>query len=412
MAETQPNIEGPPTIYDVARAAGVSIASVSRVLNGHRNTRQETRDRVLQAVAELGYVPDGAARALSARLKEVVGVVFRRVPWGETSEGALAEEEESLQFTDVINRGIEVAAQRRGYNLLIGSVVVDGNDAHRRIMTMARKSDGLVLHDRVLEPGGLAQLSRQVPVVTLAGVATQTTANVRSDSGTGMTELARHLVHDHGYPTMGYVAGHADSPDNIARRSALAAEAASSGVLLTEGPQWQGNYLASGGANVVGRLLSEGVSLPRVIVCANDQTALGVMHALAQYGIDVPGEIAVTGFDDIPVARHLRPQLTTVRQPIAELGATAFELLRSMIGDGEPAERDVVLPTSLMRRASCGCAPGTAPTGHLARIVPLTQGDSADSAEPDARADRPPGSDIAVPGQRPAPADSPEGVRK
>jgi LacI family transcriptional regulator len=106
MADTQPNIQAPPTIYDVARAAGVSIASVSRVLNGHRNPRQETRDRVLQAVAELGFVPDGAARALSARLKEVVGVVFRRVPWGETSEGAFAEEDESLQFTDVINRGI------------------------------------------------------------------------------------------------------------------------------------------------------------------------------------------------------------------------------------------------------------------------------------------------------------------
>src|SRR5260370_41883387 len=78
MAETQPNIQRPPTIYDVARAAGVSIASVSRVLNGHRNPRQGTRDRVLRAVAELGYVPDGAARALSVRLKEVVGVVFRR----------------------------------------------------------------------------------------------------------------------------------------------------------------------------------------------------------------------------------------------------------------------------------------------------------------------------------------------
>src|SRR5262245_9803531 len=412
MDETQPNIQGPPTIYDVARAAGVSIASVSRVLNGHRNPRPETKDRVLRAVAELGYVPDGAARALSVRLKEVVGVVFRRVPLGETSEGAVPEEEESLQFTDVINRGIEVAAQRRGYNLLVGSVLIDGRDSRQRIMTMARKSDGLVLHDRVLEPSQLAQLSRQVPVVTMAGVATQTTANVRSDSATGMTELARHLIHDHGYLTMAYVAGHADSPDNIARRRALAAEAASSGVLLMQGPQWQGNYLASGGANVVGRLLSEGVRLPRVIVCANDQTALGVMHALAQHGVDVPGEIAVTGFDDIPLARHLRPQLTTIRQPIAELGATAFELLRSMIGNHEHAEHDIVLPTRLMRRVSCGCSPVTAPTAQLSRSVLLAKSDSAGPAERDAPADRPPGADIAVPGQRPAPADSPEGVRK
>src|SRR5260221_4552211 len=146
--------------------------------------------------------------------------------------------------------------------------------------TMDRKRAGLVLHDRVLEPSRLAELSRHVPVVTMAGVATQTTANVRSDSGTGMTELARHLIHDHGYLTMAYVAGHADSPDNIARRLALAAEAASSGGLLMEGPQWQGNYLASGGPNAVNRLLSDGVRLPRVMLAAKDQTALGCMTRL------------------------------------------------------------------------------------------------------------------------------------
>jgi LacI family transcriptional regulator len=355
MQEVPANIQQPPTIYDVARAAGVSIASVSRVLNGHRNPRQETRDRVLHAVAELGFVPDGAARALSVRLKEVVGVVFRRVPWVESAEGTITEEDESLQFTDVINRGIEVAAQLRGFNLLVGSVDVDGHDAHRRIMTMARKSDGLILHDRVLEPSRLAQLSQQVPVVTLAGVATHVTANVRGDNGSGMGDLARHLIHDHGYLTLAYLAGHADSPDNIARRLVLAEEAASAGVMFVDGPQWQGNYLASGGAKVMRQLLDEKAWLPRAIVCANDQTALGVMYELARHGIDVPGEIAVTGFDDIPVSRHVRPRLTTVKQPIQELGAMAFDVLRSMIGNSMPAERDIVLPTKLIRRESCGC---------------------------------------------------------
>jgi LacI family transcriptional regulator len=361
VADTQANIQAPPTIYDVARVAGVSIASVSRVLNGHRNPRQETRDRVLQAVAELGFVPDGAARALSARLKEIVGVVFRRPSWVEMRDGVFADEDESLQFTDVINRGIEVAAQHRGYNLLIGSVDVDDHDARRRIMTLARKSDGLILHDRVLEPARLAQLSQQVPVVTLAGVATQTTANVRSDNGSGMRALARHLISDHGYLTIAYLAGFADSPDNVARRQALAEEAAGAGAVFIEGPEWQGNYYAAGGAKVIGRLLADGVSLPRAIVCANDQTALGAMYALAQHRIDVPGTVAVTGFDDIPVARHLRPQLTTIRQPIQDLGATAFEVLRSMISNREPASRDVVLPTRLIRRESCGCPSDPAP---------------------------------------------------
>ncbi len=107
--------------------------------------------------------------------------------------------------------------------------------------------------------------------------------------------------------------------------------------------------------------------MPRAIACANDQTALGVMYALAQHGIDVPGDVAVTGFDDIPMARHLRPQLTTVRQPIQEIGATAFDVLHSMISSGARAERDVMLPTRLIVRASCGC-PST-PTSPAWRVT-------------------------------------------
>jgi LacI family transcriptional regulator len=344
-----------PTIYDVARLAGVSIASVSRVLNSNRNPRQETRDRVLQAVAELGFVPDGAARALSARLKEVVGVVIRRVSWVETSDGVFAEEDESLQFTDVINRGIEIAAQRQDFNLLVGSVDVNDHDVSGRLLAIARKSDGLILHDRVLEPAQLYRLSRRVPIVTLANVATQTTANVHSDNASGMRDMARHLLADHGYRTLAYLAGLADSPDSVARHAAVVTEAEAAGVTILTGPQWQGNYYAAGGARVIERLLAGGAAMPRAIVCANDQTALGVMYALAQHGIEVPGEVAVTGFDDIPMARHLRPQLTTVRQPIQDIGATAFDVLHSMISNGVPAERDITLPTRLIIRESCGC---------------------------------------------------------
>jgi LacI family transcriptional regulator len=355
MADTREMMSTPPTIYDVARVAGVSIASVSRVLNGRRNPREETRERVLQAVAELGFVPDGAARALSARLKEVVGVVIRRVRWVQSSEGSFAEQDESLMFTDVINRGIELAAQRQGFNLLLSSVDVDGHDHSGRLLALARKSDGLILHDRVLEPSQLEHLSRRVPVVTLANVATPTTANVHGDNQSGMRELARHLLAGHGYRTLAFVAGLADSPDSLARGETIAAEAAAVGATLLTGPQWQGNYYASGGARVIERLLASGDPLPRAIACANDQTALGVMYALAQRGVDVPGDVAVTGFDDIPMARHMRPQLTTVRQPIQEIGATAFDVLHSMISNGAPAERDVVLPTRLILRESCGC---------------------------------------------------------
>ncbi len=347
----------PPTIYDVAHAAGVSIASVSRVLNGRGNPLPETRERVEQAVAELGFIPDGAARALSARLKEVVGVVIRRPTGTVAGGGIFQDEDESLQFPDLINRGIEVAAQHRDYNLLVSWVNVDDHDHTRRVFALARKSDGLILHDQVLDAGQLEQLSRQVPVVTLAGVATPASSNVSGDNLTGMAELARHLVTEHGYRTLAYLGGHPDSPDNLARHAAFRDAVAQAGGTFAGGPEWQGNYCAAGGARVIGRLLASDIPLPRAIACANDQTALGVIYALRQHGVDVPGDVAVTGFDDIPMARHLRPQLTTVRQPIQEIGATAFEVLHSMISAAEPAQRDIVLPTQLIPRESCGCRP-------------------------------------------------------
>jgi LacI family transcriptional regulator len=352
----------PPTIYDVARAAGVSIASVSRVLNGRRNPRRETRERVERAVAELGFIPDGAARALSARLKEVVGVVVRRpINIGEAGdeEGAFADEAESLQFPDMLNRGIERAAQLRGFDLLVRSVDVDDHDAGNRITALARKSDGLILHDKLLDPEHLGKLSRLVPVVTLAGVVTPTTANVRSDNITGMRDLARHLLVDHGYRTLGYLGGYGDSPDNISRQEVLINEAAAAGAELMTGSVWQGNYYAAGGAAVTQKLLANNTPLPRVIVCANDQTALGVMYVLRSHGISVPHDVAVTGFDDIPMAKHLHPGLTTVKQPIGELGETAFEVLYAMIAREQHNERDIVLPARLIRRESCGC--GTPP---------------------------------------------------
>lgn len=274
----------------------------------------------------------------------------------------VADEDENLQFADMINRGMEIVAQEHGFDLLIRSVGLDEPDAARRIFALARKSDGIILHDRVLSPAELARLARQVPVVTLAGEPTRATVNVHSDNESGMRELARHLIFDHGYRTLGYLAGHGDSPDSLSRGRALAGEAAAAGVTLLRGEAWRGSYQAATGARAIERLIASGVTLPRAIVCANDQSAIGVLHALAQHGIAVPGDVAVTGFDDIPVARHLRPQLTSVRQSIQDMGVTAFETLYSMIGgeagqDGDARGRDISLPTRLVCRESCGCSP-------------------------------------------------------
>src|SRR3984893_9883955 len=330
--------KGTMTIYDVASRAGVSIASVSRVLNGLGTPRAETRERVMRAVQELSFIPDGAARALSNGLKEVVGVVFRR-----GGEALFEDEDESLLFQDVINRGIEVEAQRRRFDVLMSSVGFSDENVLPRIASIAGKTDGLILHDRMLSAVGVARLAGIVPIVTLAGSPTPASLNVRCDNESGMRALVRHLVVDHGYRSVAYLSGRSDSPDNRARARAFGAEAAAAGAEIQSGPSWQGNYSAAGGANAIASLLDAGTALPRAIVCASDQTAIGVMHALAQRGITVPHDVAVTGFDDVPVARHLRPPLTTVRQPMQELGATAFKVLYSRIS-ATGGEADVVLP--------------------------------------------------------------------
>ena len=349
--------KGTLTIYDVATRAGVSIASVSRVLNGH-GSRPETRERVMEAVRELSFVRDGAARALSNGLKEVVGVVFRR---GGEEAFVFQDEDESLLFIDVINRGIEVAAQRRGFDVLMSSVGVHEENVPTRIGAIAGKADGLILHDRILSAVGIARLADVVPIVTLAGSPTPVSMNVRCDNESGVRELVRHLVVEHGYRSLAYLSGFADSPDNRARARAFEAEATVAGARIHSGTGWQGNYSAAGGAQVITAQLDSGKKLPRAVVCANDQTALGVMHALARRGISIPDEVAVTGFDDVPVARHLHPPLTTVRQPILELGATAFDVLYSKINSA-PGGPDVVLPVELVVRESCGCPHRPDPT--------------------------------------------------
>src|SRR5260370_615322 len=146
-----------------------------------------------------------------------------------------------------------------------------------------------------------ATRDRVMRAVTLAGTPGRGLMNVRCDNDAGMRALVRHLVADHGYRSIAYLSGRTDSPDNRARQKALEAEAAANGAEAWTGVEWRGNYSAAGGAKVITALLDDGRKLPRAIVCANDQTALGAMHALARRGIGVPQAVPITAFHDGPV---------------------------------------------------------------------------------------------------------------
>ena len=343
----------PATIYDVAARAGVSIATVSRVVNGRGSIRPDTRDRVMSAIRELGFVPNNAARGLSSGSKRIIGLVFARVP---SEDDLLQLEEETLLFTDSVIRGAEFAAQRNGYSLLLHGT--RRANAAAAIAALTSATDGLILADQVLSERRVAPVARRVPVVLLAGSGRSRTAvTVRVDNRLGMQLIAEHLVVAHGMRRLAFLSGSTSSPDSNARAEAFRETAEALGATVEPNEWWAGDWSSAGAVATVQRRLGTGTPLPDAIACASDSTAIGVQHALSAEGIQVPADVAVTGFDDIPLARHLTPGLTTVNQPIQRLGMVAVEALLAKVS-GVACARDIVLPTQLVVRASCGCPPG------------------------------------------------------
>lgn len=353
MAESSAS-GAPPTIYDVAARAGVSIATVSRALNRPSGLRRQTLDRVLEAVRELQFVPSGPARSLSRGATMIIGLIFAKVP-GIDQDTLRPDENESLLYNDAIIRGAEDAAQRAHYSLLLAGAT--GQSPMSIVLRIASQADGLLLMERAVPEGALARLARRVPLVSLAGSGRcARVPTVRVDNVTAMVTLTRHLVLDHGYHDLAFVGEVPQSPDAEARARAVEQTAAELGVPCLGGPEWYGNFTAAAAERVIERQLAERGRLPRALVAASDQTALGVLHVLRRHGIAVPDDVALTGFDDIPVVRHIDVPLTTVYQPVAEVGAAGVRLLLQLISEPRSAATvNTSLPTRVVYRRSCGC---------------------------------------------------------
>jgi LacI family transcriptional regulator, galactose operon repressor len=352
-----------PTVYEVAERAGVSIASVSRVLAGHDRVRPETRSRVLAAVAELGYLPSGAAQDLAGRRTAVLGLCFPDL----IGDNDIVNSDAMYWYDEVI-RGMERAARRSGYALLIAAS--HESDDVNLVLTVAGRCDGLVVLAGTAPRKTLEHLAARVPVVLLTaprdeGEAPGLLDHLYVANESGMHQMTAHLIETHRYDSLGFVAGPADSADSRSRLSGFHAALAEHGMESIERRVPRGDFTTAGGAAVVADLLRE-KQLPRALVCANDQTAIGAMSALARAGLRVPADVAVTGFDGIHIGPHLHPGLTTVVQPMRELGETAVRLLQRRLTDATLPGEEVELTVRIELRGSCGCPDQEIADRHIA----------------------------------------------
>ncbi|MGH3260827.1 MAG: LacI family DNA-binding transcriptional regulator, partial [Trebonia sp.] len=254
------------TIYDVARVAGVSIATVSRVLRGSDLVHPNTRQRVLAVIETLGFVPDASARGLTRRRKDIIGLVGL-----ERGTDPIDIEQSSLLFVDHLVHAAEAVLRGTEYSLLL---TFGGRDEpfEKRVRSLAGQVDGLIMAEEVLAPGELRALAAQLPVVVIAGRRDQAATDVfLGDNDAGMTAVTRHLIERHQHRRLCFVAGPQDAPDAVARRRAFeqaVAASPDSGITAII----QGDFAEGSGIAAARTMLGRG-SLPQAVVCANDQMA-------------------------------------------------------------------------------------------------------------------------------------------
>lgn len=327
------------TIKDVAQHAKVSVASVSRAINGSGGISDATRERILRAARKLRYTPHGAARSLITRRTHTVGVVLPDMH-GEF-------------FSELI-RGIDRAARARGLHLLVSSSHGDAVEAAAALRAMHGRVDGLLVMSPHADAEFLdANLPHGAPLVLMN---TRPTAAQHPlfavDNFGGASAMMKHLV-GRGHRQIALIAG---PEGNFEAQERLRGYRDALAQLLpgTEEMVLYGDFTEESGWHVGKQLLAL-ADRPTAVFASNDMMAIGCMFALNEAGVAVPREIAVTGFDDIPIARYVSPPLTSVRVRITELGALALERLAIGIENPEKlAPTTQTLRTELVVRSSCG----------------------------------------------------------
>jgi len=345
MSEPSRTPDKRPTINDIARRVGLSKASVSRALNGKQDVDPETRKRVLKVATQLGYVASASARALSNGRSNCLGLLVPTLTWPWILE---------------VLRGVAEEIERSGYSLILYTTS-GGEDSEREFMSQvvpAGAVDGLAL---VIPLGMLEYIERLakggLPIVVVddrghyPDLPTVATTNIE-----GGRSATRHLI-DIGRQRIAMLNGPHDFGCNRDRLEGYKSALQDAGLRFDPQLVVDSDFKESGGASAMTELLAADPRLDAVFV-ANDVMAFGAMRALRNAGRRVPDDVAVVGFDDIPASAMTHPPLTTVRQPLYEMGRTAASMVMAAVR-GESIAKRIELPTSLVVRDSSGGTPSS-----------------------------------------------------
>ena len=331
---------GQPTINDVAREAGVSKKTVSRVINRSPLLNPDTRARVEEVIAELGYIPNPQARALALRRNFLIGLVH---------------DNPNAQMVMNVQQGILEALHGTEFELVVrpvdrGSATMQEDLRH---FLERQRLFGVVILPPVSENDAVARLCTQIGCryVRMGSARLDDDAHMVASNDREAVRAATDYLIGEGHRRIGLIAGPHGFRSARERRQGFEEALTAAGIALPRSMVADGNYTFESGLAAAERLLDV-VPRPSAIFASNDEMAAGVIHAARQRGLDVPADLSIVGFDDTPVAAHVWPPLTTVRWPIASMArSAALKLVAEAEGDEAVAEPSLFVST-LIRRAS------------------------------------------------------------
>lgn len=327
------------TIKDVAREASVSVATVSRVFNDAAVVRQDTAQRIRDVAAALRYHPHGGARSLITNRTHTLGVLLPDL-YGEF-------------FSELIH-GIDLTARREGFHILVSRSWEGRTEIEEAMRAMRGRVDGVLLMSPDINADSLLNFPPTLPVVLLCSPAKGPDADsVIIENFRGAGDMVKHLT-SLGHTRIAIIKGASGNYDAAERLRGYRAALREAGVAHDRALELDGDFTEAGGFAATIEILAVSPR-PTAIFAANDSMAIGALSALRESGVRVPEDMAVAGFDDIPLARYMDPPLSSVRVPIADLGARAVEtLLHAIACKADHRSRREGVSTELVIRRSTG----------------------------------------------------------